>query len=255
MPAASSRRAAAPISSCVIDVRLLLTRPEPDAQRTAAALRTQGHDVIIAPLLRIVPVAEVQIGAGRWAAVLITSANAAHAVAAHARVAPLRALPVFAVGRRSADAMAAAGFAGVISADGNVSDLARLVAARMQPAAPLLYLAGEDRSGDLAGDLRARGFAVETIIIYRAIAATGLPPAAADALASGIAGVLHFSRRSAEAYVDAARTVGMLANALKPVHFCLSAQVAEPLAQAGAADIRVAERPNEAALAALIDAA
>jgi uroporphyrinogen-III synthase len=255
MPGASSKRAAVPISSCGINVRLLLTRPEPDMQRTAAALRAQGHDVIAAPLLRIEPAPEVQIAAERWAAVLITSANAAHAVAAHARISELRALPVFAVGRRSAEAMAAAGFADVSSADGNVSDLARLVAARMEPAAPLLYLAGEDRSGDLAGDLRARGFAVETIVVYRAIAATSLPPAATLALASGIDGVLHFSRRSAEAYVDAARAVGMLTNALKPVHYCLSALVAEPLAQAGAAAIRVAERPNEAVLLALIDVA
>jgi uroporphyrinogen-III synthase len=235
-------------------VRLLLTRPEPDAQRTAAALRAQGHDVIIAPLLRIAPAADAKIGEGPWAAILITSANAAHAIEAHARVAPLRTLPVFAVGRRSAEAMDAAGFADVTSADGNVSDLARLVAARLQPAAPLLYVAGEDRAGDLAGDLRARGFAVETAVIYRAIAATSLPPAAADALASGIDGVLHFSRRSAEAYVDVARAAGMLANALEPVHFCLSAQVAEPLAQARAADIRVTAHPNEAALIALIAA-
>jgi uroporphyrinogen-III synthase len=236
-------------------VRLLLTRPEPDAQRTAAALRAQGHDVVAAPLLRIAPVTDAQIGDGPWAAILITSANAAHAIAAHARVTPLRALPVFAVGQRSAEAVAAAGFADVTSADGNVTDLARLVATRMQPAAPLLYLAGEDRSGDLAGNLRAHGFAVETIIVYRAVAATGLLPVAAEALSSGIDGVLHFSRRSAEAYVNAARAAGMLANALKPVHFCLSAQVAEPLAQAGTADIRVAERPSEAALLALIAAA
>jgi uroporphyrinogen-III synthase len=236
-------------------VRLLLTRPEPDAQRTAAALRAQGHDVVIAPLLRIVPIADAPIGVGPWTAVLITSANAAHAVAAHSHVAPMRTLPVFAVGRRSAEAMASAGFADVTSADGNVSDLAQLVAARLQPAARLLYLTGEERSGDLAGDLRARGFAVETTLIYRAIAAPALPPAAADALASGIDGVLHFSRRSAETYVDAARTAGMVRNALKPIHFCLSAQVAEPLAQAGAADIRIAERPNEAVLLALIDAA
>jgi uroporphyrinogen-III synthase len=238
-----------------LTVRLLLTRPEPDAQRTAAALRAQGHDVIVGPLLRIVPAPEAQLGAGPWAAVLITSANAAHAMAAHTRVAQLRALPVFAVSRRSAEAMAAAGFAEVTSADGNVNDLARLVAARLQPAARLLYLAGEERSGDLAGDLRARGFAVETMLIYRAIAATGLPPAVADALASGLDGVLHFSRRSAETYVDAARAAGMVSNALKPIHFCLSAPVAEPLAQAGAADIRIAERPNEAVLLALIDAA
>jgi uroporphyrinogen-III synthase len=236
-------------------VRLLLTRPEPDAQRTAAALRAQGHDVIVAPLLRIEPAAGAKIGSGPWAAVLITSANAAHAIAAHGRAAPLRTLPVFAVGRRSAEAMAAAGFADVTSADGNVSDLARLVAARTQSAAPLLYLAGEDRAGDLAGDLRARGFAVETVIIYRAIAATGLPPAAAGALASGIDGVLHFSRRSAEVFVDAARAAGVLESALQAAHFCLSAPIAEPLVQAGAANIRVAERPNEAVLLALIDAA
>jgi uroporphyrinogen-III synthase len=238
-----------------LTVRLLLTRPEPDAQRTATALRAQGHDVIVAPVLRIEPVADAKIGEGPWAAILITSANAAHAVAAHARDTPLRALPVFAVGRRSAEAMAAAGFADVTSADGDVSDLARLVAAQIQATAPLLYLAGEDRSGDLAGDLRARGFAVEITMIYRAIAATGLPPAAMEALASGIDGVLHFSRRSAEAYVDAAQAAGLLANALEPVHFCLSAQVAEPLARAGAAAIRVAERPNEAVLIALIAAA
>lgn len=255
MPAASSKRAAAPIFLCGINVRLLLTRPEPDAQRTAAALRAQGHDVITAPLLRIEPVPEAQIGEGPWAAILITSANAAHVISAHARVAPLRALPVFTVGRRSADAMAAAGFADVTSADGNVSDLARLVAARLQPTGPLLYLAGEDRAGDLAGDLRGRGFAVETTIVYRSIAATALPPAAAQALASGIDGVLHFSRRSAEAYVDAARAAGVLGRALKPIHFCLSAQVAEPLAQAGATGIRVAERRSEAVLIALIAAA
>ena len=236
-------------------MRLLLTRPEPDAQRTAAALRAQGHDVIFAPLLRIEPAAEAQIGAGPWAAILITSANAAHVVVKHARVTALRALPVFAVGRRSADAMATAGFADVTSADGNVSDLAQLVATRLRPPAPLLYLAGEDRSGDLAGDLRARGFAVETIIVYRAIAATGLPPAAALALAGGIDGVLHFSRRSAEVFIDAARAAGVLESALRAAHFCLSAPIAEPLVQAGAANIRVAERPNEAVLLALIDAA
>jgi len=238
-----------------LTVRLLLTRPEPDAQRTAAALRAQGHEVIVAPLLRIAPVADAPIGAGPWAAILITSANAAHALAAHARTAELRTLPVFAVGRRSADAMAAAGFAEVTSADGNVGDLARLVAARLQPAARLLYLAGEDRSGDLAGDLRAHGFAVETAVIYRAIAAPSLPPAAAQALAGGVDGVLHFSRRSAEVFVEAARAAGLLESALRAVHFCLSAATAEPLAQAGAADSRVAERPNEAVLLALIDAA
>ena len=236
-------------------MRLLLTRPEPEAQRTAGALRAQGHEVVVAPLLRIEALADAPIGAGPWSAIVVTSANAARAIATHAGVAQLRAHPVFAVGRRSAHAMTAAGFAEVSSADGNVDDLVRLVAARMKPGAQVLYLAGEDRAGDLAGDLRGRGMAVATTIIYRAVAARQLPPAAAAALAGGIDGVLHFSRRSAEAYIAAARGADVLPSALKPAHFCLSAQVAEPLARAGAATIRVAPRPVEAALIALIGAA
>jgi uroporphyrinogen-III synthase len=236
-------------------VRLLLTRPEPDAERTAAALRAKRHDVITAPLLRIIHIADAPIGDGPWAAILVTSANAGPAIAAHACVAQLRALPVLAVGRRSADAMGAAGFNAVTSADGDVSDLAGHVAERLKPTAPLLYLAGETRSGDLAGALRARGFVVEMTVVYRAVAVTGLPPAAATALAAGVDGVLHFSRRSAAAYVDGARSAGVLGSALDPVHFCLSAQVAEPLAQAGAGKIRIAERATAAALIALIDVA
>jgi uroporphyrinogen-III synthase len=236
-------------------VRLLLTRPESDAQRTAASLRALGHETVIAPLLRIAVAADAEIGPGPWAAILITSVNAARAIATHTAVTQFHALPVFAVGQRSAQAMAAAGFADVSSADGGVAELAHLAAARVASGASLLYLAGEDRSGDLAGDLGARGFAVQTAVIYRAVAAASLPRVAAEALAGGVEGVLHFSRRSAEAYVDAARSTNMLAAALKPVQYCISAEVAEPLLRAGAADTRAAPEPSEAALIGLIDPA
>lgn len=237
-------------------MHLLVTRPEPEAARTAATLRARGHTVIVVPLMRIEALADVEIGAGPWAGLLMTSANAARAIAAHPRFAELRGLPVFAVGARSACALRAAGFAEVTSADGGVGDLARLVAASAKPAMPLLYLAATDRRGDLAGALGRHGISVHTVALYRAIAASLSPAAAAEAFAIGIGGVLHLSPRSADAYVSAAQAAGLLAVALKrPVHFCLSASVAEPLAAAGAADIRVARRPTEAALIELIPAA
>jgi uroporphyrinogen-III synthase len=235
-------------------MRLLVTRPEPDAARTATALRARGHSVVIAPLLRIEPLAGAAIGAGPWAAVLVTSANIAHAIAGHARRADLTHLPVFAVGERSAHAMRTLGCTHVISAGGNAGDLARIVAAHLNPPARLLYLAGEHRSGDLGGELRAKGFAVETAAIYRAVTADILPLEAAAALADGLEGVLHFSRRSAEAYVEAARAAGLLESALRPAHFCLSAQVAAPLQSAGGRLVRVARQPAEAALLDLIGA-
>ena len=68
----------------------------------------------------------------------------------------------------------------------------------------------------------------------------------AAALAQGaLDGVLHFSRRSAQAYIDCASRVGSLERALAPMHFCLSRQVAQPLSAAGAAAIRLAPRPDE----------
>jgi len=230
----------------------LVTRPEPDAERTAAALRSRGHAVDVAPLLHIEAVEAAEIGGGPWAAILVTSANAAPAVAQHVRFEELRSLPVFAVGERSAQAMREAGFVDVNSADGKVDDLIPLVAQQLKPGAQLLYLAGADRSGDLAGTLGARGFVVDMVVVYRAVVAETLPAQAAAALTSGIDGVLHYSRRSAETYVSAARGAGLLASALKPIHFCLSAQVAEPLARAGAADVRIAPRAVEADLIGLI---
>ena len=162
-------------------------------------------------------------------------------------------MPVFAVGRRTGDAAAAAGFADVASADGNVSGLVRLITERHGGGGPLLHAAGEDRAGDLADNLKAAGIPVQTVVVYRAVKIDRFPKAVGDALTGGrIDGVLHFSRRSAESYLACARTAGILAPALTPSHYCLSRAVAEPLAAADAACIRVADRPNETALLGLI---
>ena len=233
-------------------MRILVTRPPVDAARTAAALRVRGHEAIVAPLLTIEYLPDAELGDGPWSAILVTSANAAHAIAGHKRRDELRRIPVLAVGRQSAQELRAEGFADVSSADGDVDDLAALVAARLKPPARLLYLAGEERSGDLAGVLRAKNFAVDTVVVYRVAAAATLPAEAATALRGNLHGVLHYSRRSAEAFLSAARNAGLLEAALsKPVHFCLSAKVAEPLQEAGATDVRIAAQPDEAALLSL----
>jgi len=234
-------------------MRLLITRPEPDASRSAAALRARGHAVEVAPLLRIESIDDADLGDGPWGAVLVTSANAARAIAAHPRRRELAALPLFAVGRRSAEAARAAGFAAVTSADGDAKNLADVVAAHVKPGRPLLYLAGADRAADLEGILAARDLALRTGIVYRAVMETQFSPKVRAALAAGeIDGVLHYSRRSAEAFLAAAAVAGIAVGALAARHYCLSAEVAEPLRRAGV-DVSVAARPEEAALLELIE--
>ena len=230
-------------------MRLLVTRPQHDGERTAARLRARGHEVTLAPLLRIDAV-DVELPSEPLSAVVMTSANAARAIARHPRRDALTALPAFTVGRHTAEAARAAGFRAVECADGDTDDLAALLRARFnEQSAPLLYLAGEDRAGDLA----ASGVPLLTAVAYRAVKVERFAPDVAVALAQGaLDGVLHFSRRSAQAYLDCAARAGVLERALALVHFCLSRQVAQPLSAAGAAAIRLAPHPDEVAMIDLV---
>lgn len=232
-------------------MRVVVTRPQFDGERTAAALRARGHDVLLAPLMRIETLGTSL--AGTWSAVIVTSANAINAIADNAAREGLTKLPLFAVGQRSADAARNAGFSNVKSADGDARDLVRmLVAQRMPDKAPMIYLTGEDRAADLVSELSAHGIGAEVRIVYRSITAP-FPPALIGALAAGeIDAVLHFSRRSAENYVVGAKNAGIAGPALTVRHFCLSAQVAEPLA--AASRIFIAARPDEGALMELLQA-
>jgi uroporphyrinogen-III synthase len=151
-------------------MRVVITRPQPASERTAAALAARGHDVWEVPLMRIEPI-EADLS-GTWGAVVITSANAPGAIAGNPAFAALLELPVYAVGRRSAEAAQQAGFAYVTSAGGDVRDLVQLIAERHADAkAPLLYLAGEDRAADLVGELASHAIAAQMRVVYRAVTA------------------------------------------------------------------------------------
>jgi|SRR4051812_41394661 uroporphyrinogen-III synthase len=228
-------------------MRLLVTRPEEDALRSAESLRARGHEVVVAPLMDTQSIAG-DFG-GPFAAVLMTSANAARALAVHPRAAELARLPVLTVGARTAAAARAGGFADVESADGALADLVRL--AKRFAGRRLLYLAGEDRAGDLAGELSAHGIMVETAVIYRAVTSDVLPSDLVDAF-DRLDGVLHYSRRSAETLLRLADRAGLHDAVVGVTHYCLSEEVSVPLRQAGARRLRIAVRPDEAALFDLI---
>ena len=140
------------------------------------------------------------------------------------------------------------------SADGALGDLVTFTASRFAGRSQrLLYLAGEDRAGDLAGDLGRRGVTVETAVIYRAVAAERLPADLKQALSNAqLDGALHYSRRSVTTLIELGRAAGVLQAVLNLAHTCLSDEVAAPLRNAGARQISVAPRPDEAALIGLL---
>ena len=55
---------------------VLVTRPHPDNEATAASLRARGFEVLLAPMLRFEPLAFQDDADAHYGAVIVTSANA-----------------------------------------------------------------------------------------------------------------------------------------------------------------------------------
>ena len=230
-------------------MRVLITRSSADAERTAVAVLRLGHEPVLAPVttIRREPRARPS---GRFAAVVATSH---HAFTEDDERHGERALPLFAVGGRTAEAARAAGFEDVRIAAGDAESLADLLRLTLPRPARLLYLAGRDRKPALAAALDAAGYRVETVEVYAAEAVERWPASALDALRSGSVDVaLHYSRRSVEIALRLAEQDGLVDALLLIHHACLSADVAEPLRRRRAASIAVAERPDEDALLDLL---
>jgi uroporphyrinogen-III synthase len=233
---------------------ILVTRPHPDNRATGAGLRARGYDVLLAPVLKFEPVAFHDESEQDYHGVIVTSANAIRAIAPQLQELGLAKLPLFAVGEHTASVARDAGFSKVIVAAGDAAALREkiLQSAReklLKKKSTLLYLAGADLSGDLAGELGAEGFNVVTQTTYRMVPVRHLPREACDGFAAhGIEAVLHYSRRSARAFLDAARAEGVEISALAVPQCCLSETVAGVLREAGAPQVAVAASPDENAL-------
>lgn len=228
---------------------VLVTRPHPDNEATALALRERGFEVVLAPMLRFEQVPLEDTLEADLAGVIVTSANALRAVGGE--LASLTGLPLFAVGDHTADEARRHGFAKVISAEGDAAKLLKRLHKefRGQEATKLLYLAGADLSRDLAGELDADGFEVITRTTYRMVALSTLSRETREAFAANnVEAVLHYSQRSARAFLEAARADGVEISALAVPQCCISANVAAILHEAGAVQVLSAASPDENAL-------
>ncbi|MBZ6075734.1 uroporphyrinogen-III synthase [Microvirga puerhi] len=228
-------------------MRILLTRAEEDAARTAERLRADGHETVAAPLTRIVDTDDPQ-PAGAWDALIVTSAHAENALMSIAA----KHCPVYAVGERTAQAVRQAGFQTVLPAEGDAVSLSRLICNRLEPGRLLLHVTGRHHKDEPALSLRASGFQIETWEAYEARAVESLPPSAIEALRSSqLDAALHYSRRHADLFLSLTKEAHLSSTLSALVHVCLSADVAAPFESLGL-PVRVAERPDEDALLATL---
>jgi uroporphyrinogen-III synthase len=225
-------------------VRLLVTRPEPDASETAARLNALNIETVVDPLLIAETLTTTLPPADGFAALAVTSANALRALHDRGELPRLLRLPLYAVGDRTAAVARDFGFAEVVSAGGDFGDLVALLA-KAGIGGPVLYPAAKQQAGDLAKALAPHGVMVITVPVYAMNPAARLK---ATTDFSALDGALFYSRRTAQTFVSLAdraaeRTrLGML---------CLSEAVAEPLIAAHFVRVSLADHPSEEAMMAL----
>ncbi len=228
---------------------VLVTRPEPGASETAARLRGLGFDPVLSPMLTIEPLSCALPAASGLQAVLVTSANAVANLPQH-----LVALPLFAVGAATAARAKARGFAHVESADADAAALARLAAARCRPDGnPVLLAHGLGQGDALHAALTEAGLPVIRAALYATHPVVSLPPAAASCWRDGlIAASLFFSAETARAFVRAAVAGGVAEAARHSAALAIGAPAASALAPLPWRQVRVAVRPDQESLLALL---
>lgn len=223
--------------------RILVTRSEPGASQTAERLRAAGYAAIVEPVFAI---ESIPVELPDFDALAFTSANG---VREFVKLSSRRDTPVFCVGARTADEALYVGFGNVASADGDVEALGTLIEDRLPKSARILHAGNEEARGDLAGRLRAAGFATEFIAIFRAVPA----PAPGPVLRAHLAGkpefeaVLIHSPRAGAILAEFANGSRAALNVA-----AISAAAVAPLATV-AGRTEIASRPDEQSLLSALD--
>ncbi|MBI3676335.1 MAG: uroporphyrinogen-III synthase [Proteobacteria bacterium] len=232
-------------------MRILVTRPIEDAPQTAKRLESLGHQAIVAPLLEIRFRSGGDISLQGVQAILATSANGVRALASRTTH---RDVAVFAVGPQTSQAARQAGFKTVKSAQGDAGALAEATLNWAKPdGGDLLHAAASKTKGDLARTLCAHGFQVRTETLYEAAPVSRLPRLAARALQDNdVDAALFFSPRTASIFAKCVEAADLRASCARIIAACISEAAAKALQPLKFREIRVAAKPNQEAVLALI---
>lgn len=232
-------------------MRLLVTRPDPDAEALAERLRGLGHEVLVAPMLTVVPREDQVIDLAGVQVICFTSRNA---VRIFADQSPERAIPVYVVGPGTAEEARAKGFLAVREGGGDGRALVEAVRDALSPlAGAVLHARGAAVAYDVAGALRKAGFTVREQVLYETLPVPALAPEVRQAWAEGhIDGVLLFSPRSAKTFATLLMDADLAGGAKQVIAYCLSDAVRSGADLPWQA-VRVAERPDVPAMIELLE--
>lgn len=232
-------------------LRVLVTRPQPDAALTAAKLEAAGYQPVCLPVSETVATGAL-LPQHDFDALAVTSANALRHIEPHF-FAPYRHLQVYAVGDKTASVAKECGFEAIYAGDGWGLHLGRHVAARVPAGSHILYLTGKIRRPDFEAQLSAAGIQLTVAETYDTCPVSYSDAELSRILAAGHSDViLLYSAVAAKQFValnDQAQ--GAFIRHAKYI-FCLSQRIAAELPEDCSARVQISETPDEDALLRLL---
>lgn len=212
-------------------MKVLVLRPQPGADETAARARALGLEPVVAPIFAVRALAWTPPDPAGFDAVMLTSASAARQ--ASDGLTPFKPLPCYAVGEATAAAAAQAGFADIRIGPDDGSTLLLMMAEDGVRRA--FHACGEDHIA-----LGHPDVAITRLPVYAAEGAGRLPGEAEAALRGGAIALLH-SPRAARLFAELAGARGGISIA------AISARTARAAGEGWRA-VAVAPMPRDQAL-------
>ncbi|AGB43597.1 uroporphyrinogen-III synthase [Mesorhizobium sp. ESP6-5] len=235
-------------------LRVLVTRPEPGASRTARKLEEMGFEPLLLPLTETMALpVDAKAIPEDVAVVAITSANAVRH-APRDLIAVLSNLPCHAVGRRTAEAARKAGFLSVNEGPGDAEALADGMAIAFS-GKTIVYLCGRVRFPAFEQKLEAAHAQVHAVETYDTLAVSYSDEAILPLISGqSVDAVLLYSAMAAAEMQTLARRLTLQQAFEKTRFFALSARIAAAFGDGTGKAMHVAARPDEEALLALLRA-
>ncbi len=227
-------------------MKVLITRPEPDASHFGRLLTKHGMTPVLAPVIDIqfdpAPVLDTE----DVTHLAFTSANGVRAMSS---CIDGRVWPAFAVGPVTATALAGEKILLAGVADSSVESMADLIVSCTDDNAVILHIAGAHRAGDLQDLLKEKNRQCRLAVLYEAHQIATLPSKVQQQLRDDeITAATFFSQRSANLFLSLLGKHRLLGALTRLQLICLSQAIAGLFKNAGASHISVAERPDQSAM-------
>lgn len=228
--------------------KILITRPQPDADLLAKALWEMGYETLIEPMLHIeqLPVAVPDLN--DCEGLIFTSANGVRSFRA---LCDIRDKPVFTVGDKTAADAKQAGFRRVQSAGQTVMDLAQ---ALNKKKGVYVHCRGQDTSHSLKALLsHNKKITINDVVLYKAQKTAFLSESVLKALKNNeISCALFYSRRTANAFVDVIHDHDCTPYIAHIKALCLADSMIESLSVLPWKEIQLADEPTQEAMFTLL---